>query len=74
MVVDRRPVYYNKDTSHTQFDAFMENYHLTNSFQYYSYYETSAWAGNPLDPTDVWFRGIYDTSLKETARVRGVRL
>jgi iron complex outermembrane recepter protein len=60
-------LFYNKTTSHAEFAAYMDNYSLTNSFQYYSDYVVAALGGNPLAPTDVWFRGLYDTSLKESA-------
>lgn len=59
-------LFYNEDSSHATFDAFMRNYDQTNSFAYYSYYQ-QALTGSPLDPTEVWFFGIYDTSLEETA-------
>jgi len=59
-------IFYNKESGHTTFDAFMRGYDQTNSFQYYSYYEVGL-SGQPLDPTEVWFLGIYDTSLEEGA-------
>ena len=59
-------LFYNKEGGHTTFDAFMRGYDQTNSFQYYSYYEVGL-TGRPLDPTQVWFLGIYDTSLEEGA-------
>jgi outer membrane receptor protein involved in Fe transport len=59
-------LFYNKQAGHTTFDAFMQDYDQTNSFQYYSDYEFGL-TGRHLDPTDVWFLGIYDTSVKEGA-------
>jgi outer membrane receptor protein involved in Fe transport len=44
----------------------MHNYDQTNSFHYYSDYEFSL-TGSPLAPTEIWFLGIYDTSLEEYA-------
>jgi outer membrane receptor protein involved in Fe transport len=59
-------VFYNKESGHTTFDAFMRGYDQTVGFHYYSYYEVGL-TGRPLDPTQVWFVGIYDTSLEEGA-------
>jgi outer membrane receptor protein involved in Fe transport len=59
-------VFYNEEGGHTDFDALIRGYTQTPSFAYYSYYQFRL-TGSPLDPTEVWFIGRYDTDLEERA-------
>jgi outer membrane receptor protein involved in Fe transport len=59
-------LFYSEEDGHTDFDALIRGYTQTNSFAYYSYYHMNL-TGSPLDPTEVWFIGRYDTALKEGA-------
>jgi iron complex outermembrane receptor protein len=58
--------FYSEEKGKTAFDSFIRGYENTNSFAYFNYYETNL-TGNPLNPTQTWFLGRYDTELDQVA-------
>ena len=58
--------FYSKETGHTQFDSFVNDYADTPAFEYFSYLQY-AYYGGTLAPTDQWWIGVYDTDLEQRA-------
>jgi iron complex outermembrane recepter protein len=58
--------FYSRETGKTEFDSYIRNYQDTGSFYYFSYYNQRL-TGNPLDPTEKWYVGLYDTELDQVA-------
>jgi outer membrane receptor protein involved in Fe transport len=58
--------FYSEEKGKTAFDSFVRGYENTPSFAYFNYYEINL-TGNPLDPTETWFLGRYDTELDQVA-------
>jgi outer membrane receptor protein involved in Fe transport len=58
--------FYSKETGHTQFDSFVNDYADTPAFAYFSYLQY-AYYGSTLAPTDQWWIGVYDTDLEQRA-------
>ena len=58
--------FYSEEKGHTVFDSSILGYPGTGSFEYFSY-QHYVNTGAPLDPTDRWFVGQYDTELEQVA-------
>jgi iron complex outermembrane receptor protein len=58
--------FYSKETGHTQFDSFVNDYADTPAFEYFAYLQY-AYYGGTLAPTDQWWIGLYDTDLEQRA-------
>jgi outer membrane receptor protein involved in Fe transport len=59
--------FYSQEKGHTEFDSFVRGYENTPAFAYFSALEAYYYSGNPLEPTETWFLGRYDTELEQVA-------
>jgi outer membrane receptor protein involved in Fe transport len=59
--------FYSREKGHTEFDSFIRGYEQTGSFEYFSDLEEAYYSGNPLEDTERWYLGRYDTELEQVA-------
>jgi outer membrane receptor protein involved in Fe transport len=59
-------VFYSREAGHTSFDSFVRDYVNTPAFEYFNDLSVGQGLG-PLQPTEAWFIGRYETELEQTA-------